>query len=333
MPDTYLSQAVETAAHAGAAYDTNAKYLLADKQVLAWILKYAVTEFADMEIPAIINCIGNQIEISTEPVDPGLSATGRAEMTATEDDVPGEGKIFYDIRFTAYLPEPEKEREIKFLVNLEAQKSTDPAKLGYHLENRIVFYLARMVSAQKQTEFLHSKYDSLKRVRSIWICMDSGEEGDSMQEIGLRRKTIYGKETGEEDPELMKAVMIRIRSGTGLKESGHILIRMLETLFAESAPEKKKQLLQENYGMVMTVEMERRIRVMCNLSEAIFEEALKKGMEKGMEKERLSAIGRMIRASASKEQILTFGYTQEEYAEAENILQEKAGRVKNRYES
>lgn len=36
--------------------------------------------------------------------------------------------------------------------------SSDSAKLGYHLENRILFYLARMVSSQKQNEFFHSDY-------------------------------------------------------------------------------------------------------------------------------------------------------------------------------
>lgn len=66
--------------------------------------------------------------------------------------MPGEGVIFYDIRFTAYV----KDSEIKILINIEAQRSTDPGKLKYHLEDRIIFYLARMVSAQKQTEFFHS---------------------------------------------------------------------------------------------------------------------------------------------------------------------------------
>ena len=61
----------------------------------------------------------------------------------------GEGKIYYDIRFNAYL---EKE-QIKILVNIEAQKSTNPSKLGYHLDNRIIYYLGRMISAQKEVEF------------------------------------------------------------------------------------------------------------------------------------------------------------------------------------
>ena len=88
-------------------------------------------------------------------MDAGLSNLGRVNVSNTEDNIPGEGKIFFDIRFSAY----HGETDMKFLVNLEAQRSSDPGKLGYHLENRILFYLARMISAQKQTEFFHSDYD------------------------------------------------------------------------------------------------------------------------------------------------------------------------------
>ncbi len=47
MADTNLAQAVE-AAYGSNTYDTNVKFLLADKQILARILKYAVLEFKAM---------------------------------------------------------------------------------------------------------------------------------------------------------------------------------------------------------------------------------------------------------------------------------------------
>ena len=138
MIDTNLAQAIE-AANASSTYDTNIKFLLADKQILARILKYAVQEFKDMAVGDIMNSIGSHIDIGTHPLDAGLSNMGRVNADNTEDNIPGEGKIFFDIRFTAY----HKETEMKFLINIEAQKSSDPGKLGYHLENRIIFYLAR----------------------------------------------------------------------------------------------------------------------------------------------------------------------------------------------
>ena len=53
MTDTNLAQAIETVQGASE-YDTNVKFLLADKQILARILKYTVQEFKDMPIGDIM---------------------------------------------------------------------------------------------------------------------------------------------------------------------------------------------------------------------------------------------------------------------------------------
>lgn len=327
MADTNLAQAVE-AANLSSFYDTNIKFLLADKQILARILKYAVQEFRDMTIEEIMASIGEDIEIGTRPLDAGLSNMGRVNVSNTEDNIPGEGKIFFDIRFTAY----HKKAEMKFLINLEAQRSSDPSKLGYHLENRIIFYLARMISAQKQTEFYHSDYDNLKKVRSIWLCMDNRKDGDSIEEIYLDRNTVYGDKKDSYDIDLMRGIIVNIRNGENRKDSQNILISMLEKLFSKLSVEEKKRILTEEYGMTMTTELEGRIQTMCNWSEAIKEisykegmeegmkEGMKEGMEKGVEKERLNAIERMIKANLTKAQIVSCGYTEEEFARAKGLL-------------
>lgn len=312
MPDTNLAQAIEAANDVGAAYDANIKFLLADKQILARVLKYTIKEFQDMEIPDIINSIGDDIEIGARPIEPGLSNLGQVRKSDTEDNVPGEGKIFYDIRFTAY----HLKEEIKFLINLEAQKSSDPKKLGYHLENRIIFYLARMISAQKQTEFFHSDYDSLQRVRSIWICQGNEENGDSIEEISLDRKTVYGNPENTYGTDLMKGIIVNIRNRKNVKSSQNILISMLENLLSQTDIEQKKRILTEEYGMIMTTELEGRIQTMCNWSENIRDTAMKEGIEK----ERLNAIERMLKANATKEQILSYGYTEDEFIKAESLL-------------
>lgn len=323
MAETYLAHAIDVADDA-CIYDTNVKYLLADKQILAYILKYAVTEFQDMTVGEILSCIGDDLAIGTRAVDAGLSNHGRIQDSNTEDNVPGEGKIFYDIRFTAYL----KKAEMKFLINVEAQKSSDPVKLGYHLENRIQFYLSRMISAQKLTEFFHSDYDSLKKVRSIWICMDGSEDGDAIEEICFTQKTLFGNKRTLLDTDLMKGIIIHIRSGRCGSESRNALISMLEYLFSETEAKEKKRILTEKYGMIMTAELEGRVQTMCNWSEVIIErctqEGLERGMqqglEQGMKQERLHAIERMLKVGVAKEQILSYGYTQEEFAEMENSL-------------
>ena len=72
--------------------------------------------------------------------------------------------------------------------------------------------------------------------------------------------------------------------------------------------------------MIMTAELEGRMQTMCNWSEAIKEMSYNEGIEKGIEKERLNAIERMIQANLTKAQIISCGYTEEEFAEAESLL-------------
>lgn len=51
---------------------------------------------------------------------------------------------------------------------------------------------------------------------------------------------------------------------------------------------------------------------MCNLSELV--------EERGAKRERIEAIKRMLKANSTKEQIILFGYTEEEIEKAENAL-------------
>lgn len=336
MAETNLAEVLEATNELGA-YDTNVKFLLADKQILARILKYAVREFQDMALEDIIASIGADIEVGTRPVAPGLSNMGRVNETNIEDTVPGEGKIFYDIRFPAYLPMQAprnscscgadglcpiryKMTEIKFLINIEAQRTSNPGKLGYHLENRIVFYLARMISAQKQTEFYHSNYDDLKPVRSIWICMSGSEDGDSIEEIYLDRKMVFGNKVNSCGVDLMRGIVVNIRGGNVIKSSQNLLISMLEKLLAQMDVNEKKRILVTEYGMIMTIELERMLRTMCNLSENIEARGIEQGIKQGIKQERLDAIERMVKAGAGKKQVLLYGYTEEEFAEIQRAL-------------
>lgn len=103
-------------------------------------------------------------------------------------------------------------------------------------------------------------------------------------------------------------------------DSQNTLISMLEKLLSQISVEEKKRILTEEYGMIMTTELEGRIRTMCNLSENIkelgIEEGIEKGIQKGIEKERLNAIQRMMDAGLTKDQIMLCGYTKDELEKA-----------------
>ena len=61
---THLANNVEVAV-AKSQLDENAKRLLANKQVLAWIIKYTMEEFKDYELMEIEGCIEGEPEVGT----------------------------------------------------------------------------------------------------------------------------------------------------------------------------------------------------------------------------------------------------------------------------
>ena len=268
---TNLSGVIDVTSEA-ARYDASVKEVLADKQVLSHILKYSLEEFEDMELEDIMRSMDEPV-VSRLRMEPGQTNLNRIEKQSEEDSVPGEGKIFYDIRFSVYLGE----EMIKFLINVEAQKSTNPHKLHYHLDNRIIFYLARMISAQKEVEFTQSNYDDIKAVRSIWICMDANDDEDSINRICFTQENVYGKKMELPNIDKVQGVVIRLRKRENAVTSRNYLIAMLEELLRKEDVQRKKKNLEEKYGFVMSVKTEGRLNEMCNLSEVILEKGLEKG--------------------------------------------------------
>ena len=134
-----------------------------------------------------------------------------------------------------------------------------------------------MISAQKEVEFTKSEYDQLKAVRSIWICMDTADEEDSINRIRFVQEIVYGKEMNLTNIDKVQGIIIRLRSNENVEKSKNILIAMLEELLRKEDAEKKKRMLSNDYGLVMDEEMERRVNSMCNLSEVLIE----KGREEG----------------------------------------------------
>ena len=263
--ETHLSDTIDIASEAEK-YDASVKEVLADKQVLARILKYTLEEFKDIDLEEIMRSMDEPV-ISKMRMEPGQTNFTKIEKRAEEDSVLGEGKIFYDIRFVAYLGE----EMIKFLINIEAQKSTKQTSLGYSLDNRIIYYLARMISAQKEVEFTKSNYDDIKSVRSIWICMDANADEDSINRIRFTQESVYGEMIELPNIDKVQGVIVRLRSREDVEISKNYLIAMLEELLRKENVEDKKRKLEEEYGFVMSEETERRVNVMCNLSEVMID--------------------------------------------------------------
>lgn len=182
---TNLSRTLSSIEQDKATSDDYVKCILADPQIAAYIVQALVPEFKEMEAEKIIPCIGEPTVMLRFPERLGVKIQNVNNESVDEDD----GKIIYDIKFPLYYNGKRRE----FIINIEAQKSSKKSKLGYQLENRIAYYMGRMISEQKGTEFVNSNYDDLKSVYTIWICMDTKKSEDSIIEFGMKSSLIYGK--------------------------------------------------------------------------------------------------------------------------------------------
>lgn len=333
--ETYISKTLSALGDDVEKVDEKIKALLADKQILARILKYSVEEFKEYDILEIINRI-EEVEILEVPVDAGLSHKSKNEFgkisgSSTEDNVPGEGVIFYDIRFNI----TKGKKRIKVLINIEAQATTSVSRLGYHIENRMTYYLSRMISAQKEQEFFGSDYDKIKEVISIWICMDARKNEDSIIEYQLRPEVKFGENIHPEEINLLKGILIKIRGGKNMTQSKNKLIEMLEYVIADHSTEEKKNYLKNECGVEMTKELERKVEAMGeSMGRAILQGMLEDAWDKGVaqerrntekerentQREREHAIAAFISFGIPKEKILEKGYTEEEYTKVKKKL-------------
>lgn len=262
-----------------AQYDASVKRLLSEKIILAWILKECVTEFKPFSISQIVkDCIEGEPQISIIAVDPDeldkdveLAGT-QIEGMNTEDNSVREGKIFYDIRFTAHVPGSKE--PVQLIINIEAQKSS---RTTYPLIKRAVYYVSRMISAQKNTVFTKSHYEKIRKVYSIWIQMnvDTGKE-NTITEYAIKERNVIGK-VREPAPDYDLLTIVMIGLGKAEDAGDKPILKLLDVLLSmEKRPDEKKTILENDFNIPMSVSIDKEVNEMCNLGEGIAERTVQK---------------------------------------------------------
>lgn len=96
-----------TAAGDKAEYDAACKRLLANKIILAWIMKSCLEEYKNFDVDEIAErYIEGSPQIAQTAVNPDEISKGeQIKGNRTEDSTIKEGTITYDIRFEAYVPQ------------------------------------------------------------------------------------------------------------------------------------------------------------------------------------------------------------------------------------
>lgn len=293
-------------------YNAHARKLLSSREVLSWILHLVVEECSEYSLEEIRESIGEKIQISEVPLNPGMSNSyampARIVGDNVVDDVPNEGVITFDIRFHMNLDA--REENIKLLMNVEAQKKYDP---GYDLTTRAIFYAARMISSQLETEFTNSAYDDIKKVYSIWVCMNAPNYvGNALSIYQLyKRDLIAGIVDNPNAYDKIAIVMITLNEN--LDSSDKQLHYLLNTLFSrEKLLDEKKKVLKEEFQFSTVDEYGKEMDILCNLADLVEEQGIEKGEERLnklisilIEEDRMEDLKRATASKEYREQLYT----------------------------
>ncbi len=276
MMDTFLKASLDSA-NDKAKYNENVKMILSDRSILAWILKYSAEEYRECSIDEIRSCIEGTPQVAPVSVMPGSTQLDKILGLNTENEIPNEGKVTFDIVFYALRPKTRARTQI--FINVEGQKDGSP---GYDLVPRGIFYCARIISSQMNAVISAEDY-AVRKVYSIWICMEETRYANTIREYRICPRDIYGRYRGRERYDLLSVVMIRLPKNEDAA-AGNALHRVLTTaLSSRMPPERKEEILEGTYGIPMSYELKEAAAKMCNLADLVEERGIEKGIEKGIE--------------------------------------------------
>ena len=188
-------------------YDRVVKEIFDKPKIVATILRLTVPEFQGMTVEEVLPYI---LEISDEvPVDDISSAALRnqpQEQTALLGKI-----ITYDKHIKARSPKA-GELNITLYFDFEFQNEYRSTTLGYPLLKRGWFYAARELDSQLGVLTEDTKYSTLQKSYSIWICNEDipKEEQNSMTRYHIVKDDVIGhSEDVPENYDLMEVIMIR----------------------------------------------------------------------------------------------------------------------------
>ena len=272
--NTEIANAVNAAGDK-AQYDTRVKRLLAQKSILAHILVKTVDEFKGMKPEDVVKYIEGEPSISVVPVEPGLANMEKTDATGqrivglnTENAEINEGLVRFDIIFYVRM----KNGLSQIIVNIEAQKD-EPTE--YKILNRAIFYVSRLISSQKERDFVNTNYDDIKQVFSIWICMNMDD--NSLSHIHLTKDEMLKPCNWKGNLDLLNIVLIGITNEIPEHDEKYEMHRLIGALLSSELKEQEKlDIIEYEYNIPISQEFREDVSIMCNLSQGIEDKAIAK---------------------------------------------------------
>ena len=249
-----------------AQYDAACKRLLSQKIILAWIMRSCLEEYRDCDVKDIAEkYIEGTPQVGEVAVAPDETNAPRIRGMGSQDTSLTESSSVYDIRFMASAPASDE--IIQMIINVEAHNKFNPS---YPLVKRAIYYCGRMITAQNGTEFVHSEYQKIKKVVSIWVCMaPPNERKNSITRYHLAEENLIGNvKEPVRNYDLIDVVMVCLGGET--KENNDGVLKLLDVLLSPKAGEaKKRQVLEDEFDIPMTETLKAEVHQMCNLSEGV----------------------------------------------------------------
>lgn len=261
--------------------DQACKILLSDKEIAARILKSVVEEFKETEIEDIKNTyIEGKPMVSSVPVNPD-ETNARIDGKNSESSIYGEGTFTFDLIFNVLCPDAEPEMcMVRMIINIEAQNRYNP---GYPIPTRGIYYCCRMISSQYNREFKGTHYEDIRKVYSIWVCMEPAKsDRNTITTYRMMKENDVGvSETERKAYDLISVSVICL--GGEEYDNYNGIIKMLDVLMSVTrSAEEKKQILSDEFGILMERTLEKEIDDMCNISDYYFEKGISQGTENGI---------------------------------------------------
>lgn len=271
--DTEMKNMVR-ASDKDAQYDEKAKRLLGHKYILAYILVNTVDEFKGMNPRDVVQYIEGEPLIGVVPVEPGMTNFQEDDPVKKGQRIVGfnsenaeinEGLVRFDIVFYVRM----RDGLSQMIVNVESQKD-EPS--GYDLLDRAVFYVSRLISSQKERDFVHTNYNDIRRVFSIWICMNLDE--NSMGCVHLAYDKLIGDYQCRGRLDLLNIVLIGLSNELPGHDERYELHRLLGALLSKQlSVDEKLAIIDKEYKIPAETGIRKEVASMCNLSQGIREDA------------------------------------------------------------
>ena len=244
--------------------DNVIKMLFTHKQIVAIMLRECLPEFN-----------GVPLNFITEKCLDGLEDADYL----IGDKTHGNAGIDMDICIHARLPK-DMDSQVGVIINIEVQQNFHP---GYDIIKRGIYYGCSLIAMEKETVFADSDYDNLKKVYSIWICLDVPlDKANTIIRYGMAElcptDVTHGVHRIGAPYDLLEVMMVCLNDK--YENGGEGVIDMLRTLFSQRlSKEEKQKLLKEKYSITFTQEKQMKF----DYYEYVKETNLKIGEEKGFQ--------------------------------------------------